>query len=98
MAATMREMVAHFSATAKADVAAVGLETLLATAAASAIDAEVKASLRYQLYLGPALAGAPFHHHGPAFNLLVRGRKRWTLLPPGRQDTSIVITGLKSDQ
>ena len=89
MAVTMREMVAQFSAPTSSDGVALGLENLLSSAAASAVDAEVKASLRYQLYLGPALAGAPFHHHGPAFNLLVRGRKRWTLLPPGRQDSPV---------
>ena len=84
MAGSMREMIAQFSASSGSNGVVLGLEDLLSSAAASAVDAEVKASLRYQLYLGPALAGAPFHHHGPAFNLLVRGRKRWTLLPPGR--------------
>jgi hypothetical protein len=39
--------------------------------------------VRTQIYLGPALAGAPFHHHGPAFNVLLFGMKRWTLTPPG---------------
>jgi hypothetical protein len=36
-----------------------------------------------QFYLGPPLSGAPFHHHGPAFNMIMHGRKEWTLLPPG---------------
>ena len=40
-------------------------------------------SWKSQFYLGPALSGAPLHHHGPAFNVLVRGRKEWILLPPG---------------
>ncbi|KAJ1438293.1 hypothetical protein B484DRAFT_215197 [Ochromonadaceae sp. CCMP2298] len=43
-----------------------------------------------QFYLGPPLSGAPFHHHGPAFNLLQFGRKEWTLLPPGRDIYSSV--------
>ena len=37
-----------------------------------------------QFFLGPPNSGAPFHHHGPAFNVVVSGRKRWTLLPPSR--------------
>lgn len=37
-----------------------------------------------QFFLGPPYSGAPFHHHGPAFNVVVSGRKRWTLLPPSR--------------
>lgn len=37
-----------------------------------------------QFFLGPPHSGAPFHHHGPAFNVVVSGRKRWTLLPPSR--------------
>lgn len=36
-----------------------------------------------QFYLGSALSGAPFHNHGPAFNVLVHGKKEWTLMPPG---------------
>ena len=44
---------------------------------------DFKSHWKSQFYLGPALSGAPFHHHGPAFNLLVHGRKEWTLLPPG---------------
>jgi len=44
---------------------------------------DFKAHWKSQFYLGPALSGAPFHHHGPAFNLLMHGRKEWTLLPPG---------------
>ncbi len=38
---------------------------------------------KVQMYVGPALSGAPFHSHGPAFNVLVRGSKQWWLLPPG---------------
>lgn len=37
-----------------------------------------------QLFVGPALSGAPFHSHGPAINVIARGRKLWHLLPPGR--------------
>ena len=37
-----------------------------------------------QFFMGPPYSGAPFHHHGPAFNVVVSGRKRWTLLPPSR--------------
>jgi hypothetical protein len=37
----------------------------------------------YQWYLGPALSGAPFHSHAPAFNVLVHGEKLWHLRPPG---------------
>ena len=31
---------------------------------------------------GPALSGAQAHSHPSAFNVLVRGRKRWFLFPP----------------
>eukprot|EP01034_Spumella_vulgaris_P021913 gene21913-27990_t len=41
-------------------------------------------SWRFQFFLGPALSGAPLHNHAPAFNFLMRGRKVWTVLPPGR--------------
>jgi hypothetical protein len=44
---------------------------------------DFKPTWKSQFYLGPALSGAPFHHHGPAFNLIIHGRKEWTLLPPG---------------
>ena len=43
-----------------------------------------KESKQFQFYLGPALSGAPFHHHGPAFNMLLHGVKLWTITPPGR--------------
>lgn len=46
-----------------------------------------KPGWKSQFFLGPALSGAPFHHHGPAFNLVVQGRKEWTLLPPGSTHT-----------
>jgi hypothetical protein len=45
---------------------------------------DFKPTWKSQFYLGPALSGAPFHHHGPAFNLIIHGRKEWTLLPPGQ--------------
>lgn len=35
--------------------------------------------------LGGALMGTPPHHHGPAVNSLVFGRKVWFLDPPGRE-------------
>jgi hypothetical protein len=38
---------------------------------------------RLQVFEGPSFSGAPFHHHGPAFNLLIQGDKLWELLPPG---------------
>ena len=38
----------------------------------------------FQFFLGPALTGAPLHHHQYAVNGLVHGRKVWLLLPPGR--------------
>ena len=28
------------------------------------------ASIKRQFFLGPATSGAPFHHHGPAFNAI----------------------------
>ena len=40
---------------------------------------------KVQLFLGPAGSGAPMHAHGPAFNALAEGRKRWALLPPAAQ-------------
>ena len=33
--------------------------------------------------MGPRASGAQVHYHGDAVNLLVYGRKRWALLPPG---------------
>lgn len=35
-----------------------------------------------QFSLGPAGSGSPPHYHMAAVNVLVYGRKRWTLLPP----------------
>ena len=35
--------------------------------------------------LGGVLMGTPPHHHGPAVNSLVYGRKLWFLDPPGRE-------------
>lgn len=35
-----------------------------------------------QWYLGAPDTGAPIHYHDSALNVLVHGRKRWTLLPP----------------
>ena len=32
--------------------------------------------------MGPALSGAQVHAHPTAYNVLVRGRKRWFLFPP----------------
>ena len=68
----------------------IGMEELLVAASASAATAASAKEtlfdlpgLKFQLSIGPALSGAPFHHHGPAFNLLIFGRKQWTLLPPG---------------
>ena len=51
---------------------------------ATTLHRDFKSHWKSQFYLGPVLSGAPFHHHGPAFNLLMHGRKQWTLLPPGR--------------
>ena len=36
----------------------------------------------WQFFLGPTWSGAPHHYHCDAVNALVRGRKRWLLLPP----------------
>lgn len=30
-----------------------------------------QANIKRQFFLGPALSGAPFHHHGPALNAVV---------------------------
>lgn len=38
---------------------------------------------KLQVFVGPPLSGAPFHHHAPAFNFLFLGIKHWTILPPG---------------
>ena len=35
-----------------------------------------------EISLGPCLSGAQVHSHTAAFNVLVRGRKRWFLFPP----------------
>ena len=35
-----------------------------------------------QVYAGPAGAGAPFHYHEHALNVLAYGTKTWFLLPP----------------
>ena len=53
---------------------------------------DFKNNWKSQFYLGPALSGAPFHNHGPAFNVLVHGKKEWTLMPPG-EDRSDFIFG-----
>mmetsp|Transcript_34625 Transcript_34625/g.78457 ORF Transcript_34625/g.78457 Transcript_34625/m.78457 type:complete len:252 (-) Transcript_34625:592-1347(-) len=37
----------------------------------------------YQFYLGPPNSGSPVHHHHDAVNILIHGRKRWFLFPPG---------------
>lgn len=44
---------------------------------------DTERGLLYQWFLGPALSGAPFHSHAPAFNVLVYGQKLWQLRPPG---------------
>ena len=36
-----------------------------------------------QFYHGGAGSGAPMHFHGNAINALLKGAKKWTLLPPG---------------
>lgn len=35
-----------------------------------------------QFYVGDPLSGAPLHYHSHAVNALIRGTKRWLLLPP----------------
>ena len=42
-----------------------------------------------QFYIGPLLSGAPFHSHGPAVNVLLHGKKLWTMLPPSLDVYSI---------
>lgn len=42
----------------------------------------LKSHYRLQAFHGPVFSGAPTHSHSPAFNLAVKGRKLWTLLPP----------------
>jgi hypothetical protein len=37
----------------------------------------------HQFYYGGKYSGAPFHAHGPAFNVLIFGKKHWLILPPG---------------
>lgn len=37
-----------------------------------------------QLFLGPALSGAPMHFHQDALNALIFGRKSWWLVPPAQ--------------
>ena len=39
---------------------------------------------KFQFFYGPTFSGAPWHSHGPAFNILLRGQKRWNMFPPGR--------------
>ena len=48
------------------------------------------ASHGVQFFLGPANSGAPMHFHGAAYNLLVHGRKRWLLTPPGHSTFSML--------
>lgn len=36
----------------------------------------------WQFYLGPAVSGSHPHYHAPAFNALLRGAKRWFVIPP----------------
>jgi len=42
-----------------------------------------------QFYLGSTFTGAPFHHHGPAINLLLSGRKHWLLSPPAHDSYAL---------
>lgn len=53
-----------------------------------AASASPSAPWRMQLFLGPPLSGAPPHSHGPAFNVLVFGRKQWHLSPPAEDSYS----------
>ena len=48
------------------------------------------ASHGVQFFMGPANSGAPMHFHGAAYNLLVHGRKRWLLTPPGHSTFSML--------
>ena len=48
-------------------------------------------ALTHTLTYSPS-AGAPFHSHTPAFNVLIRGHKRWFLTPPGTQTVSLLYT------
>lgn len=53
-----------------------------------------------QFYLGSAGTGAPVHFHTHAYNVLVHGRKKWTLLPPRHSlyATEHIQNWLKGDQ
>merc|ERR1719291_91608 len=37
---------------------------------------------QHEFYVGGAGSGAPMHFHGPAWNALAFGEKRWFLTPP----------------
>jgi len=43
-----------------------------------------------QFYLGSTLTGAPVHHHGPAVNLLLNGKKLWLLSPPSHDSYALL--------
>jgi hypothetical protein len=47
-----------------------------------AVDKDNIATVSPQWYLGAPKTGAPLHFHTNAINILVHGRKRWSLLPP----------------
>jgi len=55
-------------------------------------------SAYYQLMLGPAGSGAPFHFHCTAVNFLIFGQKRWYLSPPSSSWYSKRTTAAIIDQ
>jgi hypothetical protein len=42
-----------------------------------------------QLFVGPALSGAPIHWHNTAMNAIAYGRKHWFLVPPNQTFYSV---------
>ena len=52
---------------------------------------------KVQLSLGAAGSGAPLHFHSAAVNLLIRGAKRWSLVPPSAAHYSSIHPAEMSD-
>ena len=51
-----------------------------ASASYQSLYKDMKPHWKFQFFLGPPLSGAPFHHHGPALNFVLKGGEGYRLL------------------
>ena len=64
------------------------LEDALRPALLDALMPGMNESPAPQIFIGPALSGAPMHFHQDALNAVIFGRKKWFLTPPGNASFS----------